>query len=56
MKRMANYLDDILTLTGCLCILIGLSMWSVPLTWIVGGSMLVGFGFMYARKLANDSQ
>jgi len=56
MKILAKYLDDMLFLIGCICILIGLAMWSVPATWIAGGSMLVGFGFMYAKKIANDSQ
>lgn len=45
----ANYLDDVLLLMGCICILVGLSMWSAIATWIVGGGMLIGFGVLIGK-------
>jgi hypothetical protein len=51
-----KYLDDLLFLAGCICILIGLSMWSAVITWIAAGIMLIVFSLMYAKKVANDSQ
>jgi hypothetical protein len=51
------FLEDILVLAGCICILIGLSLWSAVATWIAGGLMLIGFGVMFAMgklKMKND--
>jgi hypothetical protein len=48
MKRfLRNYLDDILLILGCGCILIGLAQWNAVIAWIVAGLMLIGFGFWY---------
>ena len=41
-----NYLDDLLLLAGCGCILYGLAQWNAVITWIMAGVMLVGFGVM----------
>lgn len=40
-------LDDMLVLFGCGCILYGLSLWSVIVTWIVGGLILIALGVLY---------
>ena len=56
MKRTANwlakYLEDLLVVLGCLCILYGLSLWSVIVTWIVGGLMLAGAGVVIGKVKA----
>ena len=56
MKRTANwlakYLEDLLVVLGCVCILYGLSLWSVIVTWIVGGLMLAGAGFVIGKVKA----
>jgi hypothetical protein len=49
MRKIAKYLDDLLLMCGCTAILYGLSMWSAPVTWIVGGLMLIGFGVLIAK-------
>jgi len=46
---MKKYLDDLLLLGGCVCILVGLVQWSVIATWITGGVMLIGFGVLIGR-------
>jgi len=44
--KIARFLDDILLVAGCACMLVGVSMWSIPAAWITGGVMLIGFGVM----------
>ena len=46
-------LDDVLLLAGCVCILIGLSLWSVIATWIAAGVMSIAIGLMIAKEKAN---
>jgi len=46
---LSNYLDGLLLLAGCICILYGLALWNVVITWIVGGLMLIGFGVMIGK-------
>ena len=52
MKKLFVYLDDLLLLAGCACILIGLAMWNIIVTWIAAGVMLIGFGVMVAKDKA----
>ena len=53
MKKLFVYFDDLLLLAGCACILIGLAMWNIIVTWIAAGVMLIGFGVMVAKEKAN---
>lgn len=46
MRHVVKYLDDILLLAGGGCVVYGLSMWSIPLAWIVGGLMLIVLAMM----------
>ena len=48
-KFLREYLDDLLLLAGCGCILYGLSIWSSVLTWIGAGAMLIIFGVMVGK-------
>ena len=48
-KIIKDYLDDVLVLVGCGCILYGLSIWSSVLTWIGAGAMLIIFGVMVGK-------
>jgi hypothetical protein len=54
-KKLANYLDDILLVLGCACILYGLVQISVIAAWIVGGMMLAGFGYLIGRAKASHA-
>ena len=57
LKWLFRFLDDLLLLAGCICILVGLSMWNLVITWIVGGMMLIGFGVLIGKvKAKNDHQ
>jgi len=51
-KLLLNYLDDLLLLAGCACILYGLAQWNAVITWIIGGGMLVGMGVMIGKVKA----
>jgi hypothetical protein len=53
MRWLLRYLDDILLLAGCGCILYGLSLWNIVITWIVAGLMLVGFGVLIGKVKAD---
>jgi hypothetical protein len=54
MKRfLSNYLEDILLLGGCACILYGLSLWNPIITWIVAGLMLIGFAVLIGLERRN---
>jgi len=44
-----KYLDDLLLVLGCGCILYGLSLWNGVITWVVGGLMLAGIGVMVGK-------
>lgn len=46
LRRLARWLDDLLFIAGCLCILYGLSLWNMIITWLVAGVMLIVFGVM----------
>ena len=52
MKFLSRNLDDILLLAGCVCILYGLSLWNLVVTWIVGGLMLIAFGVLIGADMA----
>jgi hypothetical protein len=47
-----KYLDDVLLLTGCICVLIGLGQWSAVATWIVGGLELIGLAILVGKMKA----
>lgn len=47
-----RYFDDLLLVFGCICILRGLSKWNIPVTWVVGGLMLIGFGVLIGKLKA----
>jgi len=50
MKRLLlNSLDDVLLLAGCGCVLYGLSLWNVIITWIAGGLILIGLAFLVGK-------
>jgi cytosine/uracil/thiamine/allantoin permease len=51
--KILEFLDDLLLLAGCICILYGLSLWSVILTWIVGGLMLIGWSLLIGKVSAD---
>ncbi len=53
-KLLRDYLTDILLMAGCGCILYGLAQWSPVITWIVGGGMLIGMGFMIGKVKAKS--
>lgn len=48
-KFLQGYLDDLLLLVGCGCILFGLSLWNAAITWVVAGGMLIVFGLMVGK-------
>jgi len=48
-RAISKYLDDLLVLGGCFCILYGLSLWSVIVTWLVAGAMLIVLGVLYGK-------
>ncbi len=50
MKRILNrYIDDALLLAGCGCVLYGLSLWNIVITWITAGLMLIGLSVMIGK-------
>lgn len=56
MKRLVKYVDDLLLIAGCICILVGLAQWSIPMTWMAGGGMLISFGVLVGKlKAKNDT-
>jgi len=56
MKRfLVRYGDDLLLILGCGCILYGLAMWNIPITWITGGLMLAGFGVLIGKAKAKNA-
>lgn len=54
MKLIKLLLDDLLLLAGFGCILYGLSMWSVVVTWIAAGLMLIGLAVMIGIRKARN--
>ncbi|GAP11753.1 hypothetical protein BECAL_02946 [Bellilinea caldifistulae] len=50
--KILKFFDDLLLLAGCICILYGLSLWSVIVTWIVGGLMLIGWSLLIGKVMA----
>jgi hypothetical protein len=47
-----KYLDDVLLVLGCACMLIGVSKISIVATWIIGGVMLIVFGVLIGKVKA----
>ncbi len=56
MKRflliLSKFLDDLLLVIGCVCVLIGVSKVSIVATWIIGGLMLIVFGVLIGKVKA----
>lgn len=52
-KFLRDYGEDILLLMGCVCILVGLSMWSIIITWIAMGIMLIGMAVLIGKAKGN---
>lgn len=52
---MIRYLDDILLLAGCGCVLYGLSLWSLPAAWITGGIMLIALAVIIGKAKAKNA-
>lgn len=50
---MKKYLDDFLLIVGCIFIVTGVALWSIPAALIVAGAVLIGFGFLVGKKMAN---
>jgi len=50
MRRfLLKWLEDILLLAGCGCILYGLSLWNAIVTWIAAGLMLIGLAILFGK-------
>ena len=49
-RVIAALLPDIFFLGGATAIIWGLHLWSVPLAFVVGGTMALLFGLMAVRK------
>lgn len=47
-------LDDVLLIAGCVCIVLGVALLSIPAAFITAGVSLIGFGFLVGKKMAND--
>lgn len=56
MNLLKLLLDDILLLAGCGCILYGLSLWSVVITWIAAGLMLIGLAVLVGMRKRNAAE
>jgi hypothetical protein len=48
------FLDDILLVLGCVCILYGLSLWNIIITWIAAGLILIGLAVLIGRAKAQN--
>ncbi len=46
--------DDVLLFCGAACIVGGVAMWSIPAALITAGVLLIGFGLLVGKKMAND--
>jgi len=44
-----KFLDDLLLVAGCICILVGLAQWNLVVTWVVAGLMLIGWGVLIGK-------
>lgn len=56
MKRIVSqFLDDILLVAGCVCVLYGLSLWSAIITWIVLGLILIGLAVLVGMRKARNA-
>lgn len=52
MRRMSRFIDDILVVAGCGCVLYGMAQFSPILAWIVGGIMLIGAGLAIGKAMS----
>jgi len=55
LRSLALFIDDILLLAGCGCILYGLSLWSAIATWLMAGAMLIGYGLLVGKEMAKHA-
>ena len=47
-------LDDYLSIGGCVLVVIGVGMLSIPAALITAGIAMISFGVLVGRKMAND--
>ncbi len=55
MKLLLRFLDDLLLVAGCACILYGLSLLSAIAMWITAGAMLIVFGVLIGKAKAKNA-
>jgi len=51
----SKIIDDILLFMGCGCILYGLWLWNVVITWIALGIMLIVFGVLIGKAKTSNA-
>jgi len=49
LKKFISYLDDILTLAGCACIVWGIAQIYVPAAWIAAGIAAIAWGWLFGK-------
>lgn len=54
MKKVRENVAEILAVLGCLCILYGISLWSLVVMWIAAGVMCIVFGVLIAMNDAKE--
>ena len=56
MTYLRTHPDDALLLVGSACIVAGVAMWSIPAALVTAGVLLIGFGLLIGKKMANDAE
>lgn len=48
-----KHVDEILVVTGCILIALGVALWSIPAALIVAGAEMIALGFLIAKANVN---
>lgn len=55
LKQLLRFLDDILLVAGCICVLYGFSLINTAATWIVAGGMLIGLAYLVGKAKSGNA-
>jgi len=55
LKLFIELFDDILLLAGCGCVLYGLSLWNIVITWVAAGFMLISLALLIGKAKAKNA-
>jgi hypothetical protein len=56
MNMVKEYIDEILLLAGCGCIVYGLALWNATVAWVAAGLLMFGWAFLIGKVRSSSNE